>query len=32
METFEAFGTHDGQDAFINIKYFVPVYKSVIIN
>ncbi|KAL7539918.1 hypothetical protein ACHAXR_009707 [Thalassiosira sp. AJA248-18] len=32
METLEAFETHGGQDAFINIKYFVPVYESVIIN
>ena len=32
METLEAFETHGGQDAFINIKYFVPVYESVILN
>jgi len=32
METLEAFETYGGQDAFINIKYFVPVYESVIIN
>jgi len=32
METLEAFEIHGGQDAFINIKYFVPVYESVIIN
>mmetsp|Transcript_32531 Transcript_32531/g.58780 ORF Transcript_32531/g.58780 Transcript_32531/m.58780 type:complete len:327 (-) Transcript_32531:212-1192(-) len=32
METLEAFETHGGQDAFINIKYFVPVFESVIIN
>lgn len=32
METLEAFETHGGQDAFVNIKYFVPVYESVIIN
>lgn len=32
METLEAFETHGGQDAFINIKYFVPVYESAIIN
>lgn len=31
METLEAFETHGGKDAFINIKYFVPVYESVII-
>lgn len=30
METLEAFETHGGQDAFLNIKYFVPVYESVI--
>ena len=30
METLEAFETHGGQDAFINIKYFVPVYESVV--
>ena len=32
LETLEAFETHGGKDAFINIKYFVPVYKSIIIN
>lgn len=32
MDTLEAFEIHGGQDAFINIKYFVPVYESVIIN
>ena len=31
METLEAFETHGGQDAFINIKYFVPVYESTIL-
>jgi hypothetical protein len=31
METLEAFEIHGGRDAFINIKYFVPVYESVII-
>ena len=32
METLEAFEVHGGQNAFINIKYFVPVYESVIIS
>ena len=32
METLEAFETHGGNDAFINIKYFVPVYESVMLN
>ena len=31
LETLEAFETHGGKDAFINIKYFVPVYESTII-
>ena len=31
LETLEAFETHGGKDAFINIKYFVPVYESIII-
>ena len=30
METLEAFESHGGQDAFINIKYFIPIYESVI--
>lgn len=32
METLEAFEIHGGPDAFINIKYFVPVFESVIIS
>lgn len=28
METLEAFERHGGQDAFINIKYFVPIWES----
>lgn len=31
LETLEAFETYGGKDAFINIKYFVPVYESIII-
>merc|ERR1712072_1390265 len=30
-ETLEAFEIHGGEDAFINIKYLVPVYQSVVI-
>src|SRR6056300_1270687 len=30
METLEAFKSHGVQDAFINIKYFIPIYESVI--
>jgi len=32
METLEAFEIHGGEDAFINIKYLVPVYQSVVIS
>lgn len=32
MDTLEEFEVHGGEDAFINIKYFVPVYQSVILN
>lgn len=32
METLEQFELHGGDDAFINIKYLVPVYQSVIFN
>lgn len=32
METLEAFEINGGEDAFINIKYLVPVYQSVVIN
>ena len=31
METLEQFELHGGQDAFINIKYLVPVYQSIIL-
>jgi hypothetical protein len=32
MKTLEEFELHGGQDAFINIKYLVPVYESIILN
>jgi len=32
METLEEFEMHGGEDAFINIKYLVPVYQSVILS
>lgn len=32
METLEQFELYGGDDAFINIKYLVPVYQSVIFN
>jgi len=32
MKTLEEFELHGGPDAFINIKYLVPVYQSVILN
>ncbi len=32
MDTLEQFELHGGDDAFINIKYMVPVYQSVIFN
>eukprot|EP00559_Dactyliosolen_fragilissimus_P001860 CAMPEP_0184866058 /NCGR_PEP_ID=MMETSP0580-20130426/20582_1 /TAXON_ID=1118495 /ORGANISM="Dactyliosolen fragilissimus" /LENGTH=256 /DNA_ID=CAMNT_0027365521 /DNA_START=473 /DNA_END=1243 /DNA_ORIENTATION=- len=32
MDTLEQFEIHGGDDAFINIKYLVPVYQSVIFN
>lgn len=32
MQTLEEFEVHGGEDAFINIKYLVPVYQSVILN
>ena len=32
METLEEFEFHGGEDAFINIKYLVPVYQSSILN
>mmetsp|Transcript_12876 Transcript_12876/g.34343 ORF Transcript_12876/g.34343 Transcript_12876/m.34343 type:complete len:296 (+) Transcript_12876:63-950(+) len=31
-ETLELFETHGGEDAFINIKYMVPTYESVVLN
>lgn len=30
MKTLEQFEVHGGEDAFINIKYLVPVYESVV--
>lgn len=30
QETLEIFETHGGEDAFINIKYMIPVYESVL--
>ena len=32
MDTLEAFEKNGGEDAFINIKYLVPTYQSVILN
>jgi len=32
QETLEFFEIHGGEDAFINIKYLVPVYQSVVIS
>jgi len=32
QETLEAFETHGGEDAFINIKYMVPTYESCVLN
>merc|ERR1712072_1422547 len=32
METLEYFEIHGGEDAFINIKYLVPVYQSIVIS
>ncbi|CAF3335876.1 unnamed protein product [Rotaria sp. Silwood1] len=31
-ETLEAFERHGGEDAFINIKYMIPTYESVMLN
>ena len=31
VETLEMFEIHGGEDAFINIKYLVPTYQSVVI-
>jgi hypothetical protein len=30
METLEAFERHGGPDAFLNIKYFIPIFESSI--
>ena len=30
-ETLEAFERHGGEDAFINIKYMIPVYESCMV-
>lgn len=32
VETLEAFEVNGGEDAFINIKYLVPVYQSVVVS
>ena len=32
QETLEAFERHGGDDAFINVKYMVPTYESVMLN
>ena len=32
METLEYFEIHGGEDAFINIKYLVPTYQSVVLS
>jgi len=32
QETLEGFERHGGEDAFINIKYMVPTYESVVLN
>merc|ERR1711959_261740 len=32
IETLEAFEVNGGEDAFINIKYLVPVYQSMVIS
>ena len=31
-ETLELFEMYGGEDAFINIKYLIPTYQSVIVN
>ena len=31
-ETLEMFEVHDGEDAFINIKYMIPTYESCVLN
>jgi hypothetical protein len=30
-ETLEIFEIHGGEDAFINIKYMIPVYESCVL-
>jgi len=32
QETLELLETHGGEDAFINIKYMIPTYESVVLN
>jgi hypothetical protein len=32
QQTLELFEMHGGEDAFINIKYMVPVYESCVLN
>ena len=32
QQTLELFEAHGGEDAFINIKYMVPVYESCVLN
>jgi len=32
QETLELFERHGGEDAFINIKYMIPTYESVVLN
>jgi len=32
QQTLEVFEMHGGEDAFINIKYMVPVYESCVLN
>jgi len=32
QQTLEMFETHGGEDAFINIKYMIPVYESCVLN
>lgn len=32
QETLEAFERQGGEDAFINIKYMIPTYESVVLN
>ncbi len=31
-ETLEAFERNGGEDAFINIKYMIPTYETVMLN